>query len=103
MINQRFNLCKLTKIRSMIVEWIKVMESRLNHSLTCPLKAGLIEYKAGMPTQKAMKEISPMFVTPKDKNNEAFFMIKITFMSKISGKMENLLEYIDNDFKMSEF
>lgn len=102
LINQRFSLCQLTKIRSMIVEWIKIVESRLNHGITCPLKSGLLEYKGGETTVRAMKEFSPMFVTSKDKNLEITFNIRITFMSKIRGKMESIFEYDDNEFRMSD-
>jgi hypothetical protein len=85
----------------MIVQWIKLVESRLNRSFTCPLRAGSIEYKGGEITEKAMKEISPMFVTSDSTKDSITFMIKITFMSKIGGKMEDILEYIDNEFRMS--
>jgi hypothetical protein len=70
--------------------------------LTCPLKAGLLEYKGGEATEKAMKEISPMFVSSLDKKDSITFMIKITFMSKIRGRMESILEYTDYEFKMSD-
>jgi hypothetical protein len=101
-INQRFSLCKLTKIRSMIVEWIKLVESRLNHGITCPLKAGMLEYKGGETTVKAMKEISPMFVISDDKKDSITFLIRITFMSKIRGKMESILQYSEYKFNMSD-
>lgn len=87
----------------MITEWIKLVESRLNHGLTCPLKAGLLEYNGGEATEKAMKEISPMFVVSSSKKDEIAFNVKITFMSRVMGKMENIMEYTDNEFKMSIF
>lgn len=86
----------------MITEWIKLVESRLNHGFSCPLKAGMFEYKAGATSQKAMKEISPMFVTSSNKSSEISFNIKLTFMTKFMGKMENILEYNDDEFKMSD-
>lgn len=86
----------------MISEWIRVVEQRLNHNITCPLKAGLLEYKGGNASTKSMKEFSPMFVTSKDKNNEITFLIKITFMAKIGGRMESVFEYIDDGFLMSD-
>jgi hypothetical protein len=78
-----------------------VIESRVSR-FSCPLKAGLIEYKGGKASEKAMKEFSPMFVTSEDKKDSITFYIKVTFMSKIGGKMENLMEYIENEFKMSD-
>jgi hypothetical protein len=85
----------------MIVEWIKVVESRLNR-FSCPLKAGFLEYKGGEASERAMKEISPMFVTSEDKKDSITFYIKVTFMTRIGGKMEDILEYIEDEFKMSD-
>ena len=86
----------------MITEWIKMVDSRLNHGFSCPLRAGMMEYKAGVTSQKAMKELSPMFVTPSNKSSDISFNIRLTFMTKFMGKIENILEYVDDDFKMSD-
>jgi hypothetical protein len=86
----------------MITEWIKEIENRLNRHFACPLEAGLLEYKGADPTTKAMKEISPMFVTSANKNIEISFEFRVTFMSRIAQKIENIMEYHDLDFKMSD-
>lgn len=85
-----------------MTEWIKIIETRLSNKLMCPLKAGLLEYRGGDATQKSMKEISPMFVISANKDAEFSFDIKLTFMSRIAGKIENILEYEDREFKMSD-
>jgi hypothetical protein len=85
----------------MIVGWINLIESRLNRKIQCPLKAGALEYNAGRTPQKAMKEITPMFIVPKDKENEFSFLIKVTLLTKFGGKFENIAEYKDYGFKIS--
>jgi hypothetical protein len=102
-IDQRFNVCQLTKVRGLITNYVTYLQETMNIEMKCPIKKGLITMKSVWVPRKMLKGLSPSFASsanasPNDtKKFELTFSVKVILMIKENKQMNDFLKYIYDD------
>lgn len=98
--DQRFNICQISKIKGLVTELVAFFKERINFEIECPFKKGNYVLKSGgYPSKKRLKAISPAFALGKF---DPTFNDTMTVMTRTrNGFVE--LGLIESNYKLSNF
>lgn len=101
LVDQRFNLCQLDKIKGLISGWIDYVKKRSNTVLKCPFKAGRYIFRCNDEgaNQNVVKEMSPAFVR---KNADTMVNDTWTFLTRFKTGFVPMF-VIENQIKLAMF
>jgi hypothetical protein len=120
-LDQRFNLCQISKYRTILPGWTKHMRSALSIELKCPINKGLkflnqtqfsklieiflrfIVLKSSEVSKSLVTQLTPQLghSNVSSPNNELSFNITVILQTKLKRKFVTVLRYQHDNFKMS--
>lgn len=98
--DQRFNLCQIYKVRGIVTEVLKFYTERINFKIKCPFKKGNYVIKSGgYPSKSILKVTSPAYALG---TFDPTFNDTKTLMTRTRNGFVNLV-LAESKFKLSNY